>query len=138
MNILSMKKKYLFPFFVFPVLVHGAGCVCATHQELSARNEEIKSVKLDLQLKEKAIAGLLDRLSLKDQEIGKLTDELHAAKMTIEDLKSDIEKLREVDVQVEEKKKEVDDSIEETISVSTPEATPGIEPTTGGEGSKTE
>lgn len=133
-----MKKKYLFPFFVFPVLVHGAGCVCATHRELSARNEEIKSVKLNLQLKEKSIAGLLDRLSLKDQEIGKLMDELHAAKITIEDLKNDIEKLREVDVQVEEKKKEVDNSIEETISVSSPAATPGIEPATGGEGSKTE
>jgi hypothetical protein len=58
--------------------------------------------------------------------------------MTIEDLKSDIEKLREVDVQMEEKKKEVDDSIEETISVNVPEATPGTELTTGGEESKTE
>ena len=57
--------------------------------------------------------------------------------MTIEDLKSDIEKLREVDVQMEEKK-EVDDSIEETISVNVPEATPVTEPTTGGEESKTE
>jgi septal ring factor EnvC (AmiA/AmiB activator) len=138
MNILSMKKKYLFSFFIFPVLIHGTGCVCATHQELSTRNEEIKSVKLDIQLKEKTIAGLLDRLSLKDQEIGRLTDELHATKMTIEDLKSDIEKLREVDVQMEEKKKEVDDSIEETISVNVPEATPVTEPTTGGEESKTE
>lgn len=138
MNILSMKKKYLLPFFVFSILIHDAGCVCATHKELSARNEEIKSVRLDLQLKEKTIDGLLDRLSLKDQEIGRLTDELHAAKMTIEDLKSDIEKLREVDVQMEEKKKEVDTGIEETISVSVPEATPGIEPTTYGEESKTE
>lgn len=135
---LSMKTKYLFPFFIFPSLMYGAGCVCVSHKELSARNEEIKSVKIDLQLKEKTIAGLLDRLSLKDQEIGKLTDELHDAKMTIEDLKSDIEKLREVDVQVEEKKKEVDDSIEETITMSAPEATPGIEPTTGEEESKTE
>ena len=58
--------------------------------------------------------------------------------MTIEDLKSDIEKLREVDVQMEEKKKEVDDSIEETISVNVPEATPVTEPTTGGEESNTE
>lgn len=125
-----MKKTYLFPFIFLPVLVHSTGCVCMTHKELCAKNEEIKTIKLDLQLKEKTISGLLDRLSMKDQEIGKLTDELHTAKMTIEDLKSDIEKLREVDVQVEEKKNEVDNSIKETISTNIPEVTVGTESAT--------
>ena len=63
---------------------------------------------------------------MKDQEIGKLTDELHTAQETIEELKSDIEKLREVDVQMEEKKTEFDNRIEETITTSSPEATPEV------------
>lgn len=98
-----------------------------TRKEFCAKNEEIKTIRLDLQLREKTIAELLDRLSQKDQEIGKLTDELRSAKVTIQDLKSDIEKLREVDVQVEEKKEEVDNSIEETIPANTPEITSGTE-----------
>ena len=61
------------------------------------------------------MATLLDRLSIKDQEIGRLHDKLNTATMTIENLKKDIEQLREVDVQMEEKKKEVDIQIEETI-----------------------
>ena len=61
---------------------------------------------------------------MKDQEIGKLTDEVHTAQETIEELKGDIEKLREVDVQMEEKKAEVDNRTEETITTSSPEATP--------------
>jgi septal ring factor EnvC (AmiA/AmiB activator) len=125
---LNMKKRYVFPFFFLPVPIWSTGCVCMTHKELCARNEEIKTIKIDLQLKEKTITELLDRLSMKDQEIGKLTDELYAAQMTIEDLKHDIERLREVDVQVEEKKKEVDDSMmEETISATVPETAPGSE-----------
>lgn len=123
-----MKKSYLFPIFFLPVFFQNAGCVCPAHKELCAKNEEMKTLQLDLQGKDTTIAGLLDRLSLKDQEIGKLTDELHTARMTIEDLRSDIEKLREIDVQVEEKKKEVDDSIEETISAGAPGATPETEP----------
>jgi predicted nucleic acid-binding Zn-ribbon protein len=91
---------------------------------LTAKNEEIKTTKLDLQHKEKMITDLLDRLSMKDQEIGKLTDELHTARETIEELKSNIEKLREVDVQMEKKKTEVDNHIEETITTDSPEATP--------------
>ncbi len=83
------------------------------------------------------ITDLLDRLSMKDQEIGKLTDELHAAQETIEELKSDIEKLREVDVQMEEKKAEVDNHIKETITTSSPEATPGVN-SKSTEGQKTE
>ena len=118
-------KKYLFSLFFFPVFFLGTSCVCTTHiKDLTAKNEEIKTVKLDLQHKEKMITDLLDRLSMKDQEIGKLTDEVHTAQETIEELKSDIEKLREVDVQMEEKKTEVDNRIEETITTSSPEATP--------------
>lgn len=130
MDILLMKKNYVFPFFFLPVLIQSTGCVCMTHKELCAKNEEIKTIRLDLQLKEKTITGLLDRLSMKDQEIGKLTDELQTARVTIEDLKSDIEKLREVDVQVEEKKKEVNTSIEETNPASVPEVTTGTESVT--------
>ena len=118
-------KKYYFSLFFFPVLFLGASCVCTTHiKDLTTKNEEIKTIKLGLQHKEKTISDLLDRLSMKDQEIGKLTDELHTAQETIEKLKNDIEKLREVDVQMEEKKTEVDNRIEETITTSYPEATP--------------
>ena len=118
-------KKYYFSLIFFPVLFLGTSCVCTTHiKDLTTKNEEIKTIKLELRFKEKTITDLLDRLSMKDQEIGKLTDELHAAQETIEELKSDIEKLREVDVQMEEKKAEVDNHIKETITTSSPEATP--------------
>ncbi len=125
-----MKKSYFFPFFFLSVLIQGTGCVCMTHKEFCARNEEIKTLRLDLQFKEKTISELLDRLSQKDQEIGKLTDELRSAEKTIQDIKGDIEKLREVDMQVEEKKKEVDTGREEKI----PESLQGI---AGGTGSVT-
>lgn len=118
-------KKYYFSLFFFPVFFLSTSCVCTTHiKDLTTKNEEIKTIKLDLQNKGKMITDLLDRLSMKDQEIGKLTEELHAAQETIEELKSDIEKLREVDVQMEEKKTEVDNRIEEVIITSSPEATP--------------
>ena len=118
-------KKYYFSLFFFPVLFLGASCVCTTHiKDLTIKNEEIKTIKLDLQHKEKTITDLSGRLSMKDQEIGKLTDEVHTAQETIEELESDIEKLREVDVQTEEQKAEVDNRIEETITTSSPEATP--------------
>ncbi|MDO8744855.1 MAG: hypothetical protein Q7J76_07095, partial [Candidatus Brocadiaceae bacterium] len=118
-------KKYYFSLFFFPVFFLSTSCVCTTHiKDLTTKNEEIKTIKLDLQNKGKMITDLLDRLSMKDQEIGKLTDELHTAQETIEELKSDIEKLREVDVQMEEKKTEVDNRIEEVIITSSPEATP--------------
>jgi len=133
MNIVPIKR-YFFPCFFASILMYNTGCICSAHRELNTKNEEMKNVKLNLHLKEKTIADLLDRLSLKDQEIGKLMDELHSARVTIEDLKSDIEKLREIDVQVEEKKKEVDNSIAETIPADVPEATPNTEPTTAGEG----
>ena len=124
MHITNIKKYYLSLFF-FPVLFLGASCVCTTHiKDLTTKNEEIKTIKLDLQHKEKTITDLSDRLSMKDQEIGKLTEEVHTARETIEELKSDIEKLREVDVQTEEQKAEVDNRIEETITTSSPEATP--------------
>ncbi|HHT9136602.1 MAG TPA: hypothetical protein ACFYEK_05075 [Candidatus Wunengus sp. YC60] len=122
---ITNSKKYYFSLFFFPVLFLSTSCICTTHiKDLTAKNEEIKTIKLDLQLKEKTITDLLDRLSMKDQEIGKLTDEVHTAHETIEELKSDIEKLREVDVQMEEKKTEADNRIEETIATSNPEATP--------------
>ena len=118
-------KKYYFSLIFFPVLFLGTSCVCTTHiKDLTTKNEEIKTIKLELRFKEKTITDLLDRLSMKDQEIGKLTDEVRTAQETIEELKSDIEKLREVDVQMEEKKAEVDNRIEETITTSSPEATP--------------
>ncbi len=124
MPITNIKKYYLLLFF-FPVFFLSTSCVCTTHiKDLTTKNEEIKTIKLDLQNKEKMITDLLDRLSMKDQEIGKLTDELLTSQETIEELKSDIEKLREVDVQMEEKKTEVDNRIEEAIITSSPEATP--------------
>lgn len=127
-----MKKNYFFSFLFLSLLIQCTGCVCMTHKEFCAKNEEIKTIGLDLQLKEKTITELLDRLSQKDQEIGKLTDELRAARATIRDLKSDIEKLREVDMQVEEKKEEVNinNSIEETIPANMPEITSGTESVT--------
>ena len=131
-------KKYYFSLIFFPVLFLGTSCVCTTHiKDLTTKNEEIKTIKLELRLKEKMITDLLDRLSMKDQEIGKLTDELLTPQETIEELKSDIEKLREVDVQMEEKKTEVDNHIEETIITSSPEATPGAD-SKSTEGQKTE
>ena len=120
-------KKYYFSLIFFPLLFLGTSCVCTTHiKDLTTKNEEIKTIKLELRFKEKTITDLLDRLSMKDQEIGKLTDEVRTAQETIEELKSDIEKLREVDVQMEEKKAEVDNRIEETITTSSPEATPEV------------
>ncbi|KAB2833576.1 MAG: hypothetical protein F9K48_08095 [Candidatus Brocadia sp.] len=135
MNILLMKR-YFFPCFFASILVYNTSCICSARRELNTKNEEIKNVKLNLHLKEKTIADLLDRLSVKDQEIGKLTDELHSARLTIEDLKSNIEKLREIDVQVEEKKKEADTSMVESIPLNVPEVTPETEPPTVGEGKK--
>lgn len=148
MHITNIRKHYFFLFF-FPLFFLSISCVCTTHiKDLTTKNEEIKTIKLGLQHKEKTIAdlldrlsmkdqeigiltdkvhtitNLLDRLSMKDQEIGKLTNELHIAQETIEKLKNDIEKLREVDVQMEEKKTEVDNRIEETIITSSPEAIP--------------
>ncbi len=131
MTLSNMKKNCFYPIVFLPLLLSGISCVCMSQKEFCAKNEEIKSIRLDLQYREKTIAELLNRLSLKDQEIGKLTNELQTAEVTIEDLKSNIEKLREVDVQVEEKKKEVDNSlIEETMPTGIPETTPGTESST--------
>ncbi len=129
MNIVLIRRLFL-PCFLASVLIYNTGCACSAYKELNTKNEELRNINLELRLKEKTITELLDRLSMKDQEIGKLTDELHSASATIEDLKSDIEKLREIDVQVEEKKKEVDNSIVETIPVTVPEGTLKTEPTT--------
>ena len=91
---------------MFSMLLLGAGCVSTA---------EIKTIGADIQDNKKMINDLLDRLSAKDQEIGRLHGKLNTATITIENLKKDIEQLREVDVQMEEKKKEVDIQIEETI-----------------------
>ena len=128
MNRLPIKRHFV-PCFFASILLYNTGCVCSAHKELNTKNEEMKNINLDLHLKEKTIVELLDRLSVKDQEIGKLTDELQSARVTIEDLKSDIEKLREIDIQVEEKKKEVDSNRVETIPVNAQEGAPKTEPT---------
>ncbi len=91
---------------LFSTLFLGAGC---------ASNEEIKTIRADIRCNRKIVNDLMDRLSAKDQEIGRLNDKLSTATMTIETLKNDIERLREVDVQMEQKKKEIDTQIERTI-----------------------
>ena len=102
----NIIKGVFFLAVIFPTLFLGAGC---------ASNEEIKTIRADVQCNKKMINDLLDRLSAKDQEIGRLNDKLNTATVTIDNLKNDIERLREVDVQMEEKKKEVDIQIEEAI-----------------------
>jgi septal ring factor EnvC (AmiA/AmiB activator) len=105
-NRVKIIKGVSFLAVIFPMLLLGAGCVSTG---------EIKTISADIQDNKKMIGDLLDRLSIKDQEIGRLHNKLNTATMTIENLKKDIEQLREVDVQMEEKKKEVDIQIEETI-----------------------
>ena len=105
-NRVKIIKGVSFLAVIFPMLLLGAGCVST---------EEIKTISANIQGNKKMISDLLDRLSAKDQEIGRLHDKLNTATMTIENLKKDIEQLREVDVQMEEKKKEVDIQIEGTI-----------------------
>jgi predicted RNase H-like nuclease (RuvC/YqgF family) len=61
---------------------------------MTTKNEEIKAAKLDQRIKEKALNNILDRLSRKDQEIGRLTDELHNSKLIIENLRNDVDRLR--------------------------------------------
>ncbi|MFO0794941.1 MAG: hypothetical protein U0586_12885 [Candidatus Brocadiaceae bacterium] len=134
MSILKLKNYALIPFF-FSVVVFHVGCACTAQKnevslKLAAKNDEVNAVKCELQSKEKTITELLDRLSMKDQEIGRLTDKLNTAQATIEDLKNDIERLREVDVQMEEKKKEVDQRIEETIPLSEKETISGTDSAT--------
>ena len=106
MNMVNIIRGAFFLAFIFPALFLGAGC---------ASNEEIKTINADVQFNKKIINELLDHLSAKDQEIGRLNDNLNTATMSIENLKNDIEQLREVDVQMEAKKKEVDIQIEGTI-----------------------
>ncbi len=106
MNRVKIIKGVSFLAVLFPMLLLGAGCVSTA---------EIKTISADIQDNKKMISDLLDRISAKDQEIGRLHDKLNTATMTIENLKKDIEQLREVDVQMEEKKKEVDIQIEGTI-----------------------
>ena len=117
-NGIKTVKGGLFLAVIFPMLLLGAGCVST---------QEIKTISADIQDNKKMIHDLLDRLSVKDQEIGMLQDKLNAATVTIENLKKDIEQLREVDVQMEEKKKEVDSQIEETIPEEKLGTSPGTD-----------
>ncbi len=117
-NRIKTIKGGLFLAVLFPMLLLGAGCVSTA---------EIKTISADIQDNKKMINNLLDRLSVKDQEIGMLHDKLNTATVTIENLKKDIEQLREVDVQMEEKKKEVDIQIEETIPEEVLGASPGTD-----------
>ncbi|MCF6157270.1 MAG: hypothetical protein E3K32_01570 [wastewater metagenome] len=99
MSILKTGKYCFFLFLFFSLILVNIGCThLAMKKELSKKNEEIKMTKVDLQAKEKTIHDLLNRLSWKDQEIGKLTDDLRTASMTIKALQEDIEKLKKVDL----------------------------------------
>ncbi|TLD41143.1 MAG: hypothetical protein JETT_2608 [Candidatus Jettenia ecosi] len=89
--------------------------------DLHTATTTIESLKNNIEKLQKV--DLLERLSVKDQEIGKLTDELHTTQSTITNLKTDIGKLCEIDVQLEEKKEEVGDKIEEGISADPLHAT---------------
>lgn len=95
---MNIKSRFFLLLFL-PFLYLSAGCMnTANRRELNKKNEEIKSIGLELQHKEKTVTDLLDRISWKDQEIGKLTDDLRIAKHEIENLKSDIDKLKKTDL----------------------------------------
>ena len=95
---MNIKSRFFLLLFL-PFLYLSAGCMnTANRRELNKKNEEIKSIGLELQHKGKTVTDLLDRISWKDQEIGKLTDELRIARHEIENLKSDIDKLKKTDL----------------------------------------
>lgn len=99
MNILGTKKYYFFTFLFFPFILMNAGCAyMGMKKELNKRNEEIKTIKIELQARQKANNDLFNRLSWKDQEIGKLTDDLRTASITIKTLQDEIEKLKKTDL----------------------------------------
>lgn len=98
-NFLTMKKTNFFLFFFLLVLLSNIGCIGVNHKkDLIKKNEEIKTAKLDLQLKEETITDILDRLSWKDQELGRLTGELRDSKTIIASLNNDIETLKKTDL----------------------------------------
>jgi len=99
MNIVNKKKiRYLLCFFI-PAFLSCIGCANSAYKKaLTKKNEEISTLKVDVQHKGKTINDLLDRLSWKDQEIGRLTDELRTASTTIKSLKKEVEKLKSSDL----------------------------------------
>ncbi|MGQ3684491.1 MAG: hypothetical protein ACUBOA_05695 [Candidatus Loosdrechtia sp.] len=99
MNISGTKKYLFFTFLFFPFLLLNASCAhLGTKKELSRRNEEIKIIKIELQAKEKANRDLFNRLSWKDQEIGKLTEDLRNSFATIKTLQDEIDRLKKTDL----------------------------------------
>lgn len=130
--IIANKKKSFFLLFFFPVIILSTGCVCLTNKkELDAKNEKIKNMELELQHKEEMMYDLLKSISIKDQEVERLSQELQNARVTVEDLRCSIQKLREVDVLVEEKKKKGDNhNTIETIPADTEKVMPGTDSVT--------
>ncbi|MCF6147886.1 MAG: hypothetical protein E3K37_04425 [Candidatus Kuenenia sp.] len=99
MGIVNKKKVWRISFLLVPAFLLCIGCAnTAYKKELAKKDEEINLVRVDVQHKAKTINDLLDRLSWKDQEIGKLTDEIRTASATIETLKKEIEKLQANDL----------------------------------------
>lgn len=99
MNIINKKRVCFLSLLLAPAFLMCIGCAnTAYKKELTKKTEEITIMKVDVQHKAKAINDLLDRLSWKDQEIGKLTDEIRTASATIESLKKEIEKLKASDL----------------------------------------
>lgn len=129
--IIAGKKKSFFWLFFFPMIILSTGCVCLTDKkELAAKNEKIKNMEFELQHKEEMIYDLLKSISIKDQEAERLSQELHNAQMAIHDLRCNIQKLREVDMMVEEKKKKSDSHNMETIPADTENVVPGTDSVT--------
>ena len=95
---MNIKSRFFLLLFL-PFLYLSAGCMnTANRRELNKKNEEIKSIGLELQHKGKTVTDLLDRLSWKDQEIGKLNDDLRTATITIENLNNEVDKLKKTDL----------------------------------------
>ncbi len=99
MKFINKKKACFLSLLLAPMFLMCIGCASTTYKkELTKKTEEINIMKVDVQHKAKAINDLLDRLSWKDQEIGRLTDELRNSKTIIASLSKDIERLRETDL----------------------------------------
>lgn len=99
MKFINKKRVCFLSLLLAPAFLMCIGCASTTYKkELTKKTEEINIMKVDVQHKAKAINDLLDRLSWKDQEIGRLTDEIRTASVTIESLKKEIEKLKSSDL----------------------------------------
>jgi chromosome segregation ATPase len=99
MDILGTKKRYYFTFLFFLFILMNAGCAhMGIKKELDKKDEEIKTIKIELQARQKANNDLFNRLSWRDQEIGKLTEDLRTASITIKTLQDEIERLKKTDL----------------------------------------